>query len=76
MNACNLHTVNIRIGLHTGPVVAGVIGKKMPRYHLWGETVEVAEFMQAAPHPGEEVIVEVQQGGDAQLPLSRWSSLN
>jgi len=48
----------MRIGVHSGKVCAGIVGRKMPRYHLFGQTVTIAECMESSGVPGKVQISE------------------
>ena len=43
---------NIRIGIHCGPLVAGVVGVKRMAFDIWGDTVNIAARIQQGSVPG------------------------
>eukprot|EP01138_Halocafeteria_seosinensis_P013676 gb/GECG01013967.1/.p1 GENE.gb/GECG01013967.1/~~gb/GECG01013967.1/.p1 ORF type:complete len:1888 (+),score=226.04 gb/GECG01013967.1/:1-5664(+) len=40
--------IKMRVGIHSGPAIAGVVGKKDPRYHLFGESVDKAMNLESS----------------------------
>ncbi|MBZ8179956.1 adenylate/guanylate cyclase domain-containing protein [Oscillatoria salina] len=51
-NAAHVTNLNIRIGINTGSVIAGVIGTKKFAYDLWGDAVNTASRMESHGIPG------------------------
>ncbi|MEZ5056393.1 MAG: adenylate/guanylate cyclase domain-containing protein [Saprospiraceae bacterium] len=51
----------MRVGIHSGPVVAGVIGQKKFAYDIWGDTVNISSRLETACDPGQVNISESTQ---------------
>jgi class 3 adenylate cyclase len=47
-----LPSLELRIGVHTGPVISGVVGNRRFAFDIWGDAVNIASFMEAQCLPG------------------------
>jgi len=57
-NSCYGTSLSIRIGINSGPVIAGIIGKKKFIYDLWGDCVNVASRMESSGIAGRIQVTE------------------
>ncbi len=57
----------IRIGLHTGPVMAGVVGRNKFTYDIWGDAVNIAARMEQCGEPGRINISETTHAAASRL---------
>ena len=62
-----LPSLEVRIGLHAGPVIAGLVGKRRFSYDIWGDAVNIAALMEANGVPGRINISDTLAGQVSKL---------
>jgi class 3 adenylate cyclase len=52
----------LRVGIHTGPVISGIVGSRRFTFDIWGDAVNIASFMEACGLAGRINISETVAG--------------
>ena len=66
----------IRVGLHSGPVMAGVIGTRKFAYDVWGDTVNISARLEAASQPNPRARVRGDGERIGRRLQFRWPAQN
>jgi adenylate cyclase len=57
-----LPSLELRVGVHTGPVISGVVGNRRFAFDIWGDAVNIASFMEAQCLPGRINVSDTTAG--------------
>jgi adenylate cyclase len=61
-DALQMPPLELRIGIHTGPVISGVVGNRRFAFDIWGDAVNIASFMEAQCLPGRINVSDTAAG--------------